>query len=383
MIIMRDQKQVYMYTKQSTFTYEYNHGQSTSNSYSEHRVNNVSDRNYNMQYEHPLTSITDDALTYGSKLPSEVRRSIKQTYELLERRYGYHLLPEQYREKLNQMRKEYKEPLTEYAAREADLVNKAFPGLNTPELLTTLTIENLLRGLPDQSLTYEETEEYTDVEVRKVNGGRPRFVTEERLKSRLGVFDKEIQHEIKDGHTQLRKRNDFKDDIGKLFSGINGNSPNKNAVNRKQNDSLKFSLKDTTCYTCQRKGYIRWNEDFNTNSVIDECIDNSFEIFDTDLYIAMVDVVIDKVRSVTLRAPLSIEGQMVKAVVDTSAKLTVMNRNNCNISSSTDGISNWVEIGKGISQGDMIEPPNNHDDLKCFKVSSLDTINDGVQANTP
>ncbi|CAC5396069.1 unnamed protein product [Mytilus coruscus] len=201
---------LYVPNKSTFNTYEYNHGQSTSNSYSEHRVNNVSDRNYNIQYEHPVTSITgisssashpdepkfrlpyyngkrdfqsfwsvfeigvrkfnwdnskqveqlmcclkDDALAYVSKLPSEVRRSIKQTYELLERRYGDHLLPEQYREKLNQVRKEYKESLTEYAARVGDLVYKAFPGLNPTELLTTLTIENLLRGLPDQSLAYE------------------------------------------------------------------------------------------------------------------------------------------------------------------------------------------------------------------------------------
>lgn len=44
------------------------------------------------------------------------------------------------------MRKEYKESLTEYAAKVDDLVYKAFPGLNPPELLVTLTIENFLRG---------------------------------------------------------------------------------------------------------------------------------------------------------------------------------------------------------------------------------------------
>ncbi|CAC5379934.1 unnamed protein product [Mytilus coruscus] len=58
-------------------------------------------------------------------------------------------------------------------------------------------------------------------------------------------------------------------------------------------------------------------------------------------------------------------------------------RNSYNISSLTDGINNWVEIGKGISPGDVIEPPNIPYDLKCFKVSSLDTTNNGVQANTP
>ena len=68
------------------------------------------------------------------------------------------MLPEQFRENLNQVKKQYKESLSEYAARVGDLVFNAFPGLNPPELLTTLTIEHLLRGLPDQSLgTYEES----------------------------------------------------------------------------------------------------------------------------------------------------------------------------------------------------------------------------------
>ncbi|CAC5391607.1 unnamed protein product [Mytilus coruscus] len=292
----------------SSFMYEYNHGQGTSNSYSEYRVNNVSDRNYNLQYEHPVTSITgtnssgshpdepkfrlpyyngksdfqsfwsvfeigvrkfnwdnskqveklmcclkDDALAYVSKLPSEVRRSIKHTYELLERRYGDHLLPEQYREKLNHVRKEYKEGLPDQSL--AYEVRTKGPH-SVDEAIKLITWHECCKNSGKKTssvrqLEMEETEEYTDLEVRKVNGGRPRFVTEERLESRLGVFAKEIQHEIKDGHTQLR--NDFKDEIGKLSTAIKGNYPNKNARYRKQNDSPKFSLKDTTCFTLSEK----------------------------------------------------------------------------------------------------------------------------------
>lgn len=73
--------------------------------------------------------------------------------------------------------------------------------------------------------------------------------------------------------------------------------------------------------SCNNKGR---NEDFNSNPVIDKCIDNSFEIVHTDLDTAKVIVVIDRVMSVTLRAPLSIEGEKVKAVVDTGAEATVM-----------------------------------------------------------
>ncbi|CAC5373041.1 unnamed protein product [Mytilus coruscus] len=540
---------------------KYNHGQSTSNSYSEHRVNNVSDRNYNIQYEHPVTSIT--GISSSASHPDEPKFRLPcYNGKAIFRVFGVSL--------------------------KLELGSSIGTTVNSGKKTSSV-----------RQLEMEETEEYTDLEVRKVNGGRPRFVTEERLESRLGVFAKEIQHEIKDGHTQLR--NDFKDEIGKLSSAIKGNFPNKNVANRKQNDSPKFSLKDTTCYTCQRKGHIRvklekvkpnsqdltqtvkieercintsaemlnvkilncnnkgGNEDFNTNTIIDECIDNSFEIFDTDLDTAMVDVIIDRVRSVTLRAPLSIEGQKVKDVVDTAKRPSLQeakrnlvvagkrmktlgvaevsveigplnflwsiyvapigddlllgcdvidekditintkrgleiqgvwidcdvqrrsdnvarillketvtippnsevileghgvncetidtrygsiepviederkilvarclvdpfqdnipvrlvnldsfpvkirknyllgeihpvikydnfvyeDRNSYNIFSSTDGLNNWVEIGKGISQGDVIEPPNIPDDLNCFKVSSLDTINNGVQANTP
>lgn len=58
-------------------------------------------------------------------------------------------------------------------------------------------------------------------------------------------------------------------------------------------------------------------------------------------------------------------------------------KHSSNVSISTEGISNWVEIGKGISQGDLSEPPNIPDDLKCLEVSSVDTINSGVRADTP
>ncbi|CAC5397869.1 unnamed protein product [Mytilus coruscus] len=165
----------------------------------------------------------------------------------------------------------------------------------------------------------EETEEYTDLEVRKVNGGRPRFVTE--IRKQIRVFAKEIQHEIKDGHTQLR--NDFKDEIGVKLERVKPNSQDLTQTVKIEERCINTSAEmlNVKILNCNNKG---GNEDFNTNTVIDECIDNSFEIFDTDLDTAMVDVIIDRVRSVTLRAPLSIEGQKVKAVVDTGAEVTVM-----------------------------------------------------------
>ena len=170
------------------------------------------------QVEQLLCCLKDDALAYVTRLPSKIQGSISQLHEALERRYGDHLLPEQYRENLNQVKQQYKESLSEYASRVTDLVHKAYPDLNPPELVTTLIVENLLRGLSDQTLAYEvrtkspksvdealrlitwhdccksgikknanirqgeyedDDDDYDNVKVLKVNGGHTRFINEE------------------------------------------------------------------------------------------------------------------------------------------------------------------------------------------------------------
>lgn len=99
-------------------------------------------------------------------------------------------------------------------------MNKAYPTLNSPELLFTLTIERLLKGYTDQTLAYEvrtkspktvdeaiklitwhecckngskqrnqvrqvafedEHEEYTESDVRKISGHSNKYVTEGKL----------------------------------------------------------------------------------------------------------------------------------------------------------------------------------------------------------
>jgi hypothetical protein len=72
-----------------------------------------------------LCSLKDDALTFATKLPEAVQSDINTLYSALNQRYGDHLLPEQYRENLNQVRKLPTESLSEYACRVGDLVNKA------------------------------------------------------------------------------------------------------------------------------------------------------------------------------------------------------------------------------------------------------------------
>ena len=93
--------------------------------------------NNDKQVEQLLCCLKDDALAFVTRLLLQTKESISALTEALERRYGDHLLPEHYRENLNQVRKLGKETLCEYAARVEDLVNKAYPTLNSPELLST------------------------------------------------------------------------------------------------------------------------------------------------------------------------------------------------------------------------------------------------------
>lgn len=234
------------------------------------------------QVEQLMCCLKDDALKFAADLSDKVRNNIYFFYAALEKRFGDNLLPEQHRENLLQLRKAYKESLMEYATRVETLVRKAYPGFDGSDLITSLTIENMLRGLTDQSLAYEvktknpssvdeaikliawheccktgtksfkrnsadvrqieygyDSESENDDattrnEIRKVGSGGARYVTEERLEKRLTVMSKEIR----DGQNEM---------YNKLISRL---SPNKNGGARPNN------IKEVTCYACKETGHI-------------------------------------------------------------------------------------------------------------------------------
>ena len=59
--------------------------------------------NRDKQIEQLLCSLKDDALTFVTKLPASVQGDIHTLYAALKQRYGDYLLPEQYRENINQV----------------------------------------------------------------------------------------------------------------------------------------------------------------------------------------------------------------------------------------------------------------------------------------
>ncbi|VDI33036.1 Hypothetical predicted protein [Mytilus galloprovincialis] len=166
-----------------------------------------------------VTALKDEAMVYASYLSPETKRSFFGLCAAMSNRFGDHGYPETYRQELHTLRKQGKENIHEYASRVEMLVRRSFPTIDVATH-STLSVEYMLRGLPDQSIAIElltkritsmteaihqvtlyetykrgnkdrnirqlsmqETvdldEGEDDIEIRKVGGKR--YVTEERL----------------------------------------------------------------------------------------------------------------------------------------------------------------------------------------------------------
>ncbi|CAG2243397.1 unnamed protein product [Mytilus edulis] len=166
-----------------------------------------------------VTALKDEAMVYASYLSPETKRSFFGLCAAMSNRFGDHGYPETYRQELHTLRKQGKENIHEYASRVEMLVRRSFPTIDAATH-STLSVEYMLRGLPDQSIAIElltkritsmteaihqvtlyetykrgnrdrnirqlntqETvdveEREDDIEIRKVGGKR--YVTEERL----------------------------------------------------------------------------------------------------------------------------------------------------------------------------------------------------------
>ncbi|CAG2186492.1 unnamed protein product [Mytilus edulis] len=148
-----------------------------------------------------VTALKDEAMVYASYLSPETKRSFFGLCAAMSNRFGDHGYPETYRQELHTLRKQGKENIHEYASRVEMLVRRSFPTIDAATH-STLSVEYMLRGLPDQSIAIElltkritsmteaihqlSTQETVgldegedDIEIRKVGGKR--YVTEERL----------------------------------------------------------------------------------------------------------------------------------------------------------------------------------------------------------
>ncbi|VDH92932.1 Hypothetical predicted protein [Mytilus galloprovincialis] len=178
---------------------------------------------------------------------------------------------------------------------------------------------------------YDHTELIGENEIRKE--GISRFVTE-----KLEIFSREKKTECS------AIENIRKGEISKLSTSLN------------KNQSYKKKFDETVCFSCLKRGHISKSklslafEDTDKLYAVDNiCGDepgrsklsvasgqfddaeiNISESSFVDEYVTVditsVDVVIDRLRAVTLRVSIVIEGDYLKAVIETGAEVTVMSQ---------------------------------------------------------
>ena len=105
--------------------------------------------------EEIIFCLKDDALSFVTQLSHEVRSKCVYLIEAMNRRFGDHTLPETHRRELQQMQRAAGESFQEYSTRIEAKMSKAYPGMQNTQLYSSLSIEHMLSGIPDQSMAYD------------------------------------------------------------------------------------------------------------------------------------------------------------------------------------------------------------------------------------
>ena len=94
-------------------------------------------------------------LSFAANLGPEIRDNIVVFSLSLRDRFSHRAPAETVRASLNNIKKNSKESIQEYASRVRAMMAKAYPDIGLSDTFNQLTIHHLLQGLPDQSIAYE------------------------------------------------------------------------------------------------------------------------------------------------------------------------------------------------------------------------------------
>lgn len=107
------------------------------------------------QTEQLLFCLKEEALSFAANLGPEIRDNIFVFSQSLRDRFSHRAPAETVRASLNNIKKNSKESIQEYASRVRAMMAKAYPDIGLSDTFNQLTIHHLLQGLPDQSIAYE------------------------------------------------------------------------------------------------------------------------------------------------------------------------------------------------------------------------------------
>ena len=233
------------------------------------------------QREQLLLCLKDDAMSFAAGLGPETRGDIDLFVQALRDRFTHRTPAETVRASLNNIKKNSKETIQEYASRVRTLMAKAYPDIGSTETFTQMTIHHLLQGLPDQTIAYEvlikkprsltdavdmitwhecckettrkksglrqlssyakeqltclpDINDTNESEVRRINGKK--FVTEERL---------------------IQFGRDLKATIEKLFRNGKASMDDLDSKDKSEEELMpKRQEENIICYFCLQEGHI-------------------------------------------------------------------------------------------------------------------------------
>ena len=100
-------------------------------------------------------ALKGEPLYFASHLPRHVRENTKRLLSAMTQRFGHRVLAETHRVPLQDIKQEPTESIQQYRARVSQIVSRAYPGIQGTALYESLSVEHMLKGLPNKQLAYE------------------------------------------------------------------------------------------------------------------------------------------------------------------------------------------------------------------------------------
>ncbi|CAG2244334.1 unnamed protein product [Mytilus edulis] len=212
-----------------------------------------------------LLCLQNEALNFASRLPHA-------------KRFGDNILPSTHRAALQDLNKQNKESLQEFAYRVVNLISKAYPEIKGTQLFEELTVEHFLYGLNDENMTYDVISK----QPKSIDEALNMVMWHESCRSRSGKNRKssirEVQFDSQCEENDIRRLHqkqyvteerlnqfgrELKDSIIEGMANLNKKMPSLPSTNsnnyQQSNYAKKTESNNNRCYNCNGIGHYSRN----------------------------------------------------------------------------------------------------------------------------
>ncbi|VDH94524.1 Hypothetical predicted protein [Mytilus galloprovincialis] len=225
-----------------------------------------------------LLCLQNEALNFASRLPHAVQTDIFSLFVELKKRFGDNILPSTHRAALQDLNKQNKESLQEFAYRVVNLISKAYPEIKGTQLFEELTVEHFLYGLNDENMTYDVISK----QPKSIDEALNMVMWHESCRSRSGKNRKssirEVQFDSQCEENDIRRLHqkqyvteerlnqfgrELKDSIIEGMANLNKKMPSLPSTNsnnyQQSNYAKKTESNNNRCYNCNGIGHYSRN----------------------------------------------------------------------------------------------------------------------------